>query len=223
MRIDVATAIVASLAIHGGFILLPGKPAPTPPVKPPVFKPDPVMVMPKLIEDDPLPVVEDKTEAPKEPLLIGPPRSEELYVTIDNPDIFRQPPQPPQPEGVKINEGSSIIPEHAGEHPGGKKPVTILNPNDLDQPPTARVQIKPVYPYDKRREGVSGTAMVSFIVDTEGNVQHAHAVSATLPEFGTAAVQAVSKWKFRPGLKNARPANTRMQIPIVFNIDEENR
>jgi protein TonB len=34
-------------------------------------------------------------------------------------------------------------------------------------------------------------------------------------------VQAVSKWKFRPGKKGGRNVNTKMQVPIVFSITEE--
>jgi len=31
----------------------------------------------------------------------------------------------------------------------------------------------------------------------------------------------VSKWRFRPGKKGGRAVNTRMAVPIVFNITDE--
>lgn len=219
MRIDVATAIVASLALHGAFILLPGKTPPQPLMPPPSRPPEaPRMVVPVPEEDIPL-VASEKIESPKEPILIGPPRSDEVLVQLNDPTQFIQAPQPPQPDNLKIDGEQSIIPIDDGT-PIRARPKEVLSIGDLDQPPVARVQIKPVYPHERRREGVGGTAIVSFIVDTEGNVVYAQAVSATLPEFGAAAVQAVGKWKFKPGIKNAKPANTRMQIPIVFNIDD---
>ena len=36
------------------------------------------------------------------------------------------------------------------------------------------------------------------------------------------AVQAVSKWKFRPGRKNGHAVFTHMQVPIVFTLNEDN-
>ena len=40
-------------------------------------------------------------------------------------------------------------------------------------------------------------------------------------EFESAAVQAVSKWKFKPGRKGGRAVNTHMQVPIVFTLNED--
>ena len=36
------------------------------------------------------------------------------------------------------------------------------------------------------------------------------------------AVRAVSKWKFKPGRRGGKAVNTRMSVPIVFNLDSEN-
>jgi TonB family protein len=43
---------------------------------------------------------------------------------------------------------------------------------------------------------------------------------ATHPEFGAAAVEAVERWKFKPGMKGGRAVPTHMQVPIVFTRDE---
>ena len=40
-------------------------------------------------------------------------------------------------------------------------------------------------------------------------------------QFEAAAVQAVSKWKFKPGRKGGRDVPTHMQVPIVFTLNEE--
>ena len=34
------------------------------------------------------------------------------------------------------------------------------------------------------------------------------------------AIQAVGKWTFRPGRKGGRAVNTRMQVPIVFSLND---
>jgi periplasmic protein TonB len=89
----------------------------------------------------------------------------------------------------------------------------------LDQPPVARFQTPPQYPFELRRQKVTGEAVVDFIVDTEGNVRNAYAIRSTHPEFGDAAVQAVVKWKFKPGRKGGRDVNTHMQVPLVFTLN----
>jgi TonB family protein len=90
--------------------------------------------------------------------------------------------------------------------------------SQLDQIPVPRYQAKPVYPSTLSHAGVTGEATVGFIVDSAGNVCSAYAVKSTLVEFGAAAVEAVNKWKFRPGQKGGIPVNTRMQVPIVFAL-----
>ena len=72
-----------------------------------------------------------------------------------------------------------------------------------------------------RRAGVSGEVTVAFIVGSSGDVVEAYAVKSTQREFEQPAVQAVLKWKFRPGRKGGRAVNTRMSVPIVFNLNEE--
>ena len=60
-----------------------------------------------------------------------------------------------------------------------------------------------------------------FIVDTNGDVQNAYAIRSSQREFEASAIQAVSKWKFKPGRKGGRDVPTHMQVPIVFTLNEE--
>jgi RNA polymerase sigma factor (sigma-70 family) len=93
----------------------------------------------------------------------------------------------------------------------------------LDQQPVPRFQARPRYPADMREAGISGEAVVDFIVDKNGDVQRAHAVRSSRREFEAAAVEAVSKWKFKPGRVSQRNVNTHMQVPIVFSLSEGDR
>jgi protein TonB len=72
-----------------------------------------------------------------------------------------------------------------------------------------------------RRAGISGEVVVDFLVDTNGDVQNAYAVRSSQREFEAAAVQAVSKWKFKPGRKGGRNVITHMQVPIVFTLSDD--
>ena len=134
-------------------------------------------------------------------------------------DSFVQPVQPPPPEGLKPNVGVINIPQG---RPGGLgKGIEIFDISKLDQVPVPRVRVQPQYPFEMRRAGITGDVLVEFIVDANGDVRNAFAVRSSQREFETAAVQAVSKWKFKPGRKGGRPVNTRMQQPITFSLAED--
>ena len=99
--------------------------------------------------------------------------------------------------------------------------VRVYDLEEVDQKPVASYQQRPRYPVSMRRNGISGGARVRFVIDTDGTVHDARSVEATHPDFGVAAVQAVSGWKFKPGVKNGQPVVTRMSVPIMFTVNEE--
>jgi len=98
----------------------------------------------------------------------------------------------------------------------------VYNLSQIDQIPVARYQAKPVYPVGLKMIGITGEATISFVVDPEGNVSNVSAVKSTRDEFGTAAVEAVQKWRFYPGQKGGLPVGTRMQVAVVFNLSNDN-
>jgi TonB family protein len=97
----------------------------------------------------------------------------------------------------------------------GKAPDA--NWDERNHPPRPIYQVSAAYPFDLKKKGVSGQVIVEFVVDTKGNVRDARIVSSSDPGFENAVLQAVAKWKFRPGVRNGRVVNTRMQVPISFN------
>jgi protein TonB len=135
-------------------------------------------------------------------------------------DDFTVPVQPPVPPDVRIERGLITIPP--GD-PGARNLTgrSIFVPTDLDRAPVARFQARPQYPFEMRRGGISGEVLVEFIVEADGAVRDVRAVRSSQREFEDAAVQAVGKWKFRPGQKGGRDVATRMQVPIVFSLNAE--
>jgi len=90
----------------------------------------------------------------------------------------------------------------------------------VDQIPIPLVQTEPIYPYELRKKGITGSAVVGFIVDTKGNVHDVRVIQATHEEFGMAAVACVSKWKFKPGVRGGRTVNTLLSVPIYFDLSK---
>jgi protein TonB len=89
-----------------------------------------------------------------------------------------------------------------------------------DQVPRPLVQTMPVYPFALRRQGISGYAVIAFIVDAEGDVREVRVIQATHEEFGAAAVACVSQWKFQPGVRGGRKVNVRLSVPIHFDLSK---
>jgi RNA polymerase sigma factor (sigma-70 family) len=91
--------------------------------------------------------------------------------------------------------------------------------SSLDQVPVGRFMARPQYPFEMRQAGIDGNVVVDFVVDAGGNVQNAYAIRSSRQEFDAAAVEAVSRWKFQPGVKGGRNVLTHMQVPIVFTLN----
>lgn len=98
------------------------------------------------------------------------------------------------------------------------KPIYELSA--VDRQPMPRFQTRPRYPFELRKAGVAGEVVVEFIVDDRGEVVNARAVRSSREEFEFPALEAVSRWRFRAGVKDGQTVPTRMQVPIVFTPDE---
>lgn len=111
-------------------------------------------------------------------------------------------------------------PKKTGPGLNGKN-AKIINEKDLDVRPVATSRISPRYPFDLKRAGVSGTAVLRFVVDNRGNVSEVEVVSADHPEFGRTAAEAMLRWKFKAGMKDGLRVNTRMEMPMTFALNSD--
>ena len=216
MTRDLIIGILISAAIHLG-ILFGEKLIPEKNVVKKIEEPPPkleLIEMPKIEEE---PEVIEITEDMK-PLDLAPPMQQDVP-QLAQPDSFVQKIQPPPPEGVTISASMNIVPEI--RDPNMFRGMKVFDISMLDVTPVPKFQARPQYPFEMRRAGIAGEVVVDFIVDTAGDVQNAYALRSSQREFEAAAVQAVSKWKFKPGRKGGRDVPTHMQVPIVFTLNEE--
>lgn len=96
--------------------------------------------------------------------------------------------------------------------------IKIFELSDLDRIPVPISQVQPVHPYDLKRNRVTGTATVEFIVDETGSVRDPRAINFSHREFGDSAVDAVRNWKFQPGEKDGKKVRTRVRQLINFSL-----
>jgi protein TonB len=213
IRRDLLVGILFSLAIHAGAAWYGEFAAHRPKVVKAVPKPATIELieMPKLEPDDPDPVDPDMQQ--QSPIDITPPMQVDVpSITTDTSFVQRL--EPPPVDTASMNKGAINITQNEGSWRAGIG--QIFDISKLDQPPVVVVQGNPQYPFEMRRAGISGSVTVDFIVDTQGNVRNAYAITSTQSEFEVPAIQAVNKWRFRPGKKSGHMVNTHMQVPISF-------
>jgi protein TonB len=216
MNRDLFLGVAVSVLLHSGTLLsdrfydFGSKPA----IQRAVERVIDVIDLPRFEPDD---VERPPVEREEAVLTFVPPQQIDIPQAVTEGSITQMV-QPPPPDVGMLPSGISTElfddPRRAGP------PGNIFEVSGLDQIPRVRgFRAPPNYPFEMRRTGLTGEVLVDFLVDAEGNVLNARAVTSSHREFEASAVQAVSKWKFHPGRKDGRNVITHMQIPIVFSLN----
>jgi TonB family protein len=95
----------------------------------------------------------------------------------------------------------------------------IVGADHLDRVPVVVSQESPDYPFSLRLSGNRGEVVVDFIIDPSGNVVRADVSKSSHPDFEAPAVEAVLKWKFKPGIRNGHPVYVHMEVPVFFELN----
>ncbi len=177
--------------------------------------------------DAPLPAsAVEQMDAERTPASSGPPAS--ASVTIVPLDLFRS------ERGTMGFICARLVPVLDGRGVGFRPDrnalctvgrgtrVPVFEVAELDRPPVILAQPLPQYPPSLLRTGANGEVLVCLIVGIEGTVRAARVTQATHPEFAVPALQAVARWKFRPGRKDGRAVATRVEVPIAFKRSDTN-
>jgi len=96
--------------------------------------------------------------------------------------------------------------------------LPAVDAGPLDRQPEVIHQVSPDYPFSLARSGHKGEVLVGFIVDPHGDVVRTEVFRSSHPDFEAPAVEAVLKWKFKPGMKDGHPVFTHMEVPIFFQM-----
>ncbi len=154
------------------------------------------------------------------------PREVPLHISmIDEPS---GPPQiSPSPSGTRdgMGNGSGDVWRALGD--------SIVRPAPLPVPapaPNARVfrssdllagslvrRVQPVYPPLARSARIQGTVVLSAVISKAGTMENLRVVSGH-PMLVTAAMEAVSQWRYRPYILNHEPIEVETQIIVSFSL-----
>lgn len=86
-------------------------------------------------------------------------------------------------------------------------------PNELPKP---KSRLRPDYPDEMRKSAEVGYVILTLFIDTSGKRLSANPIGTHIPL--QRAVEAVlPDWNLKPGMRDGKPVNSRVWVPVVFN------
>lgn len=105
-----------------------------------------------------------------------------------------------------------------GVTPDSLAEMRIFEVQELDAPPRPVSRVSPTYPYNLRREGVTGSVRLIVVIDESGNVVEATVQTSSHRDFERPAVEAALRWRFTPPTRNGVPVRARYFFPLSFTL-----
>jgi len=164
---------------------------------------DVTMDVPEFEEPPPPPPPEEKLEEPPPPTLDDAPKPLNLNIDLD------------------FATGSGGVLETLGNFSAAGESADLLDAfslSELENRPELVASVQPAYPTDMRKAKIEGSVTLVFILNESGAVEEPQVQRSSRPEFERPALEAVRKWKFKPGTKDGQPVRTYMKLPIQFRI-----
>ena len=85
-------------------------------------------------------------------------------------------------------------------------------------PPTLIRKVNPTYSKEARKAGIEGTVVLTVEVNRDGLAQNIKVVRSLGMGLDEKAIEAVRKWKFKPGEKDGRPVVVAATIEVHFRL-----
>lgn len=116
--------------------------------------------------------------------------------------------------GGALATGAGLLQEAASQSAG----LDAFSVTDLEKRPELLNAVPPAYPDSLRKARVEGLVTLVFVLDEQGRVEDPRVESSTHKDFEAPALEAIRKWKFKPGLKDGQPVRTYLRQPIRFRL-----
>jgi TonB family protein len=115
--------------------------------------------------------------------------------------------------GVGTGNGDGYGPGSGGGTGGGAFRIG----GDVSAPVLV-AKTEPEYSEEARKAKYSGEVLLSIVVDEHGIPRDIHVVRPLGLGLDEKAIEAVMKWRFRPGMKGGRPVATQAQVQVNFRL-----
>jgi protein TonB len=91
--------------------------------------------------------------------------------------------------------------------------------SEVDTPPKVLQKTPAAYPFAAKRQGIRGRVVVRCLISIQGEPGRFEVVESD-PEgvFDQAALEAVEKWRFKPGILAGEPVPTWVRVPFKFEL-----
>ncbi|MFO1497959.1 MAG: TonB family protein [Verrucomicrobiota bacterium] len=143
-------------------------------------------------------------EAPQEPQLAETPQTIALSADLD----------------VAVGSGGALAGFGEARALAAAQPIQeeTFDVSELEKKPEPVSQAAPVYPPDLRKAKIEGVVTIVFVLDENGRVAEPRVENSSRPEFEKPALDAIRKWRFRPGMKEGKAVSTYVRIPMRFRV-----
>ena len=84
--------------------------------------------------------------------------------------------------------------------------------------PVATVKPGPEYDASARERGVQGEVLIAMVVDQDGLPQNLHVIKSLDSGLDQKALEAVAKWRFKPGMKDGQPVPVQATLAVTFRL-----
>jgi serine/threonine-protein kinase len=135
-----------------------------------------------------------------------------------------QPVQPPPT--TPSDEGGTAT---ANPQPAAAAEVIVSRPvvavpaaelvGDVVSEPTRIGTIRPDYPRNARITKIEGDVRIQAVISPDGKVTQVRVLSSPNPALNEAAIRAVQRSTYKPGLRNGKPDTFTIEVTVSFRLD----
>jgi TonB family protein len=127
------------------------------------------------------------------------------------------------PNGGLGANGANGIGNHGccqgiGESQSGRPGIGVAHRGAGVTPPQLLYKVDPEFSEEARKAKHQGMVLLSIEVDASGNVRNIRVLRGLGLGLDEKAIEAVSRWRFRPGLFDGKPAVTEATVQVNFQL-----
>jgi periplasmic protein TonB len=105
-----------------------------------------------------------------------------------------------------------------GDAPSGTPGIAAIHKGRGVTPPQLIYKVEPEFSEDARKAKHQGVVLLSIVVDANGNVRNIRLRQGLGLGLDEKAMDAVSRWRFRPGVFDGKPVATEATVEVHFQL-----